>query len=412
MQYINEAKRFQKLAGIITEAIEVTNTPIVQNLEKKAFDFFNQPEVVALLKKEIDKLSPEKKSELANTSIQESETNDFNSFKSTVEKTIGDASLNEYDDDAHDYIRKKVGGYKSGEEPTSLDKSVGTVLKNLGVANIMSMGFLPALTAMAIDKFGGTDIIGTVSQAIGDGGAAAALSVLAGLIGGGILWKLGKILKNEKVTDNTALFEETKRFQKLANIITEEEQTATPSDTKTDAEIDAAMKAGLSALTSGGASLDELKDDEQPKELNESIVVLIGSALLAAPKVLEWIGKAIGFITKPFRKDKDENEIAKKIEHFAHKWESVYIKAIIWVVKKTKFVQQIWMTPDKKIDEQKLLIVAKYIYAGILAIAMGQAIGAVLGPASPIMKAIEGSLGTVKAIEIAQIAAKVKGQLG
>jgi hypothetical protein len=70
------------------------------------------------------------------------------------------------------------------------------------------------------------------------------------------------------------------------------------------------------------------------------------------------------------------------------------------------------MTPDKKIDEQKLLIVAKYIYAGILAVAMGQAIGAVLGPASPIMKAIEGSLGTVKAIEIAQIAAKVKGQLG
>ena len=61
MQYINEAKRFQKLAGIINEAIEVTNTPIIQNLEKKAFDFFNQPEVVALLKKEIDKLSPEKK---------------------------------------------------------------------------------------------------------------------------------------------------------------------------------------------------------------------------------------------------------------------------------------------------------------------------------------------------------------
>jgi hypothetical protein len=42
---------------------------------------------------------------------------------------------------------------------------------------------------------------------------------------------------------------------------------------------------------------------------------------------------------------------------------------------------------------------------------MANAIGAVLGPASPIMKAIEGSLGSVKAIEIAQIAAKVKGQL-
>jgi hypothetical protein len=203
---------------------------------------------------------------------------------------------------------------------------------------------------------------------------------------------------------------EAKRWQKLAGIITEEEQTTT-SSTETDTEIDTAMKAGLSALTSGGASLDEIKDDEQPKELNESVVVLIGSALLAAPKILEWIGKAIGFITKPFRKDKDENEIAKKIEHFAHKWEKVYINAIIFVVKKTKFVQQIWMTPDKKIDEQKLLVVAKYIYAGILAIAMGQAIGAVLGSASPILKAIEASLGSVKAVEIAQIASKVKGQL-
>ena len=183
------------------------------------------------------------------------------------------------------------------------------------------------------------------------------------------------------------------------------------AEVNSDTEIDAAMKAGLSALTSGGESLDEIKDDEQPKELNESIVGLIASALLAAPKIIEWIGKAIGFISKPFMKDKDENEIAKKIEHFGHKWEKLYLKAIIWVVKKTKFVQQLWITPDKKIDEQKLLIVAKYIYAGILAIALGNAIKTVLGSASPIMKAIETSLGGIKATEIAQIASKVKGQL-
>jgi hypothetical protein len=206
------------------------------------------------------------------------------------------------------------------------------------------------------------------------------------------------------------MLNEIKRMQQLAGIINEEEQnqSATPNE---DPEVDAAMKAGLSALTSGGASLDEIKDDEQPQELNESVVALIASGLLAAPKIIEWIGKAIAFISKPFKKDKDEKAIAEKIVHFAHKWEKVYIKAIIWVVKKTKFVQQIWMTPDGKVDEQKLLVVAKYIYAGILAIAMGQAMGAVLGPASPVMKAIEGSLGGVKAIEIAQIASKVKGQI-
>jgi hypothetical protein len=203
-QPINEIKRWQKLANI--KESEVTSTPVVQNLEKKAFDFFNKPEVIALLKKEIDKLSPEKKEKLAKTSIQENETNDFSSFKSSVEKTIDDASLNEYDN-AHDAIRGVVGGYKPGQEPTSIDKSVGTLLTNLGVANIMSMGFLPAITAMAIDTFGGTDIINTVSQAVGDGGVAAGLSVLVGLIGGGILWRLGKILKNEKVTGDTPLFE-------------------------------------------------------------------------------------------------------------------------------------------------------------------------------------------------------------
>lgn len=200
---------------------------------------------------------------------------------------------------------------------------------------------------------------------------------------------------------------EAKRLQQLAGIITEIEDISKENNT----DVDAAMKAGLSALTSGGTSLDEIKDDEQPKQLNESIVGLIASGLLAAPKIIEWIGKAIGFISKPFMKDKNESEIAKKIEHFGHKWEKLYLKAIIWVVKKTKFVSQIWMLPGNKIDEQKLLIVAKYIYAAILAIAMGNAAKTILSPESIIMKAIEGSLGGVKAVEIAQIASKVKGQL-
>jgi hypothetical protein len=203
---------------------------------------------------------------------------------------------------------------------------------------------------------------------------------------------------------------EAKRFQQLAGIITEAEtkQSAAPAD---DPEIDAAMKAGLSVLTTEAKFLDEIKDENQPQELNESVLALIGSGLLAAPKIIEWIGKAIAFISKPFMKNKDENAIAEKIVHFAHKWEKLYLKAIIWTVKKTKFVQQIWMTPDGSVDEQKLVVVAKYIYAGILAVAMGQAIGAVLGPSSTVIKAIEGSLGTVKAVEIAQIASKIKGQL-
>ena len=154
----------------------------------------------ALLKKEIDKLSPEKKDELAKTVMQEGSSDDFSSFKATVDKVMDDVSLTE---DLHDFLRQKIGGYKPGEEPNALDKLVGKVLKGIGVVNIMSMGFLPAITGAALDYFGGTNILQTLSNAVGSGSGAAALSVLAGLIGGGVLWVIGKILKNEKIHGNT-----------------------------------------------------------------------------------------------------------------------------------------------------------------------------------------------------------------
>jgi hypothetical protein len=202
---------------------------------------------------------------------------------------------------------------------------------------------------------------------------------------------------------NMEQINEVKRFQQLAGIILENENVNDP-------EIEKAMAAGLSSLKDTSA-LDEIEDENQPTNLNESIIALIGSGLLAAPKIIEWIGKAIGFVSKAFSKEKDESTLAKKIQHFAHRWEKLYIKTIIWVVKKTKFVKQIWMTSDGKVDEQKLLVVSKYIYAALLAVAAGQAIGSVLGSSSAIIKAIEGSLGGIKAAEIAQIASKVKGQL-
>lgn len=178
-----------------------------------------------------------------------------------------------------------------------------------------------------------------------------------------------------------------------------------------DPEMDAAMKAGLSALSSAGASLEEIPEEEQPKQLNESVVGIVASGLLAAPKIIMWMAKPIAVIAKFFTKDKDENAIAKKISHFAHKWEHLYIKAIIFIVKKTKFVKDIWMKADGSIDQQKLLIVAKYIYAGILAVAVGNALGTVLGTSSPVLKGLEATLGGIKVVEIKEISEKVKGQL-
>jgi hypothetical protein len=287
-QLIQEAQRFQKLAGLIKEN-EITNTPVIQSLEKKAFDFFNQPKVVALLKKELDKLSPKKKAELANTSIQEGEANDFSSFKSTVEKVIDDASLNEEYDDMHDLLRGKIGGYEPGEEPTSVDKTVGNILTTLGVTNIMSMGFIPALTAMAIDEFGGTNIINTVSQAIGSGSVAAGLSVLGGIIGGGILWKIGKILKNEKTTGDTPLFEIESTVNKaLAKFRLKESQL----NDKEAIEKKVFQAANTAAFDNAMEKMWKQLSDSEKKKLAQSLNSLneeIGSDFSSYKKIVDKI---------------------------------------------------------------------------------------------------------------------------
>jgi hypothetical protein len=69
------------------------------------------------------------------------------------------------------------------------------------------------------------------------------------------------------------------------------------------------------------------------------------------------------------------------------------------------------MLPNNKVDEQKLVSLAKILYGVILSIAAGNALKTVLSGSHPILTAIESALGGVKAVEIAQIASKVKGQI-
>jgi hypothetical protein len=194
------------------------------------------------------------------------------------------------------------------------------------------------------------------------------------------------------------------KMQKTAGLITESQYITLIVESE-EQEIDQALSSGVNALQDL-SSLDEIK--EQPIE--ESVVGLVASGLLAAPKLIEWLGKAIKFISKPFI-GKDENTVAKNIIKFGHKWEKLYLKAIIAAIKFTKFGKQLWMLPDNKIDEQKLVTVAKILYGVILSIAAGSALKTVLSSSHPILTAIESALGGVKAVEIAQIASKVKGQI-
>jgi len=192
---------------------------------------------------------------------------------------------------------------------------------------------------------------------------------------------------------------EARRLQELAGLPVNEDDT------------DAALSQGLSALKDIDLDTDaeEVEEVESEKNLNESITGLVISGLLAAPKLLQGIGWVVEKISKAFTGD-DESAAADKIKHVAHKWEGYYISGIKFLVKKFGIAKDIWYI-NGKVDQGKLNTTAKILYIVILALAAGNAVGTLLGPASPIIKALEGSLGTVKGVEIAQIFAKIKGKI-
>ena len=146
---------------------------------------------------------------------------------------------------------------------------------------------------------------------------------------------------------------------------------------------------------------------EEKEVLKEAVSSLVIGGLLAAPKLIEWLGKAIKFIGKKLA-GKDENKIADWIINFGHKWEKFYIKVLVNAVKLTGFASQIWKNKDGSIDEQKLVLTAKVLFAVILAVAGGMAIKGVLSTNSVIIQALESTFTGVKATEIAGIANKIK----
>jgi len=178
----------QKLAGIITEGeYKAKLNENLEDLEKKVFDFFNSPKSNALVDKIVNQLDDKEKAKITSITggIKESTSDEFSQFKNIVDKIS-------------ENLEEIQSPYSKDFEPNNIDKAVGKVLSGVGSTSLMSMGTLPILTAMAVDYIGGTNIIDTVGQAIGSGSGAAVLATLAGLIGGGILWILGKRLQGKK----------------------------------------------------------------------------------------------------------------------------------------------------------------------------------------------------------------------
>jgi hypothetical protein len=207
--------------------------------------------------------------------------------------------------------------------------------------------------------------------------------------------------------------EEILLLQKRAGIITEAQYKEKMAEAETeDSSIDDAIKGGASQL----ADLSSLKEEEykttittEGEILNESVTGLVIGGLLAAPKILEWIGKSINWIAKKLT-GKDEVKIASWIEKNAHKWEKLYIKGIIAAIKFTGFASKIWKKEDGSVDEQKLVTTAQVLYVVILAVAAGAAAKSVLSPNSAVVKALEATFGSVKVSEIVGFLGKIKSQ--
>ena len=182
------AKTFNKIKRIDENEVAGIET---KELEKKAFDFAKSPEMGQLVDKILANAKPEDLEQIKRAVGSVSEgmmsENDFSSFLNIA--------------------RKAQSALSEDNSVSNLQNSVGKALSTFGVLNIMSMGALPSLVGMAVDHFGGTNFLQTFSDAVGSGGAAAGLSVIGSLIGGGLLWRLGKAISGEKVTGDTPLFE-------------------------------------------------------------------------------------------------------------------------------------------------------------------------------------------------------------
>lgn len=164
--------------------------------------------------------------------------------------------------------------------------------------------------------------------------------------------------------------------------------------------------------------------EEEKQHLNEvEPISLTVGLILSAPKIIELLGKLIKGAVSVFKKvknklglgdDKDvsgENKATAWLENNAHKLHDKYINIIKKTVKFLGFASKIWKDPEtKKVDEEKLKLVAEVLLLVAIGVAAGYSFTggiSALKAGHPIVAALEGGLGAIKGSEIADILAKV-----
>lgn len=158
--------------------------------------------------------------------------------------------------------------------------------------------------------------------------------------------------------------------------------------------------------------IDAVHESEKPL-VNEAVVSIIVGAVLAAPKLMEYLAQVVKFIVKIFRKlfkgggksEEGENTVSNWIEKNGHTLHKKYIKIVMRVVKLFGVAKTVWKDKQSgKVDIKKLKLTAEVLLNVAIAIAGASAIGGAVSAfnsGSPIVAAIESGLGGVKGVELA-----------
>lgn len=171
------------------------------------------------------------------------------------------------------------------------------------------------------------------------------------------------------------------------------------------------LRLALEAPLREDLPLSTLSEEEQRK-LDEAVGVgLIIGAILAAPKIIEYIGRIVQWVSKIFKKllGKSEEEqdkevkVAKWIENQGHNLHKKYINIIKWVIKNTGFASKFYTDENGKVDDEKLTTISEFLlYLGVAVAGVVSVYGSVqaLTSGSPIMGAVEAGLSGTKADEL------------
>lgn len=187
-------------------------------------------------------------------------------------------------------------------------------------------------------------------------------------------------------------------------------------------KMDAAMGDAFKTLGSElEANKDEIQQDvdQSEGEVNEALgVIAVIGIILAAPKALELFVKGIGKIVnlwtrlvKPGQAKGNEEEFAKNIIDFAHKWHHAYIKGVKWILKISGIFKKAGITSSSE-QERAAEVVYYTIIAGLAVYSGVGAIGAfksaMAGGAhgSFSISALEAAMASIKTGEVKEFLGK------